>query len=217
MSENAGQFRNTVFGGFHRQDVLDYIERMTRESRLDYEHMEVSLEEERTQRCKAEDALSEVEERAERAEEAEKTLEEELSRVKVELQETAAALKKAETSNALLEAQVRELEPGAESWQRIKDTAGDIEVAAHERAQMTIQEARAQVAEIQAEGVRWVLEAQNRCENLQAELKQAIIAAEAELDLVRSSFSRAEQDMERIQTALSDLISEGDPDVFSPV
>lgn len=208
MSENAGQFRNTVFGGFHRQDVLDYIEQMTRESRLDYEHMEVSLEEERTQRCKAEDALSEAEERAERAEEAEKTLEEELSRVKAELEETTAAFKKAETSHALLEARVRELEPGAESWQRIKDTAGDIEVAAHERAQMTIQEAHAQVAEIQAEGVRWVLEAQNRCETLQAEMKQAIIAAESELDLVRSAFSRAEQDMESIQTALSNLISE---------
>ncbi len=210
MSENAGQFRNTVFGGFHRQDVLDYIERMTRESRLDYEHMEVSLEEERTQRCKAEDALFEAEERAERAEEAEKAQSEELTRIKAELEETTAALKKVEDTNALLEARIQELEPGAESWQRIKETAGDIEVAAHERAQMTIQEAKTRVAEIQAEGVRWVLEVKSRCENLQSELKQAIIAAESELDMVRSSFNRAEEDMDQIQIALADLILESE-------
>ena len=31
MNENEGQFRSAAFGGFHRQDVLDYIETMTRE------------------------------------------------------------------------------------------------------------------------------------------------------------------------------------------
>ena len=30
MNENEGQFRSAAFGGFHRQDVLDYIETMTR-------------------------------------------------------------------------------------------------------------------------------------------------------------------------------------------
>ena len=28
MNENTGQFRSAAFGGFHRQDVLDYLERM---------------------------------------------------------------------------------------------------------------------------------------------------------------------------------------------
>ena len=31
MQEKAGQFRSTPFGGFHRQDVLDYIEQLTQE------------------------------------------------------------------------------------------------------------------------------------------------------------------------------------------
>ena len=37
MQEKAGQFRSTPFGGFHRQDVLDYIEQLTQE------HQEIVL------------------------------------------------------------------------------------------------------------------------------------------------------------------------------
>lgn len=213
MNENAGQFRSAAIGGFHRQDVLDYIERMTQENREQTAAFERMLEEETAGRARAEEKLSRSEERAAQAEEAKTALEKELAQVKARLEKKTAALDEAEACIKDLRRQVSELEPGAESWQRIKDTAGDIEVAAHERAQITMQEAHVRAAEVHAEAVRWVLDIQGRCDKLQQDLRSAIIAAETELDSVRGSFSQAERDMEGFQQALSDLVTESETEI----
>ncbi|MFR1234549.1 MAG: hypothetical protein ACLSCQ_14705 [Evtepia gabavorous] len=106
---------------------------------------------------------------------------------------------------AALREKVNDLEPGAESWRRIKDTAGDIEVSAHERAQRIIQSAQDQAAEIRAEGVRWILELQARCQRLKEDLHTSLFSAETELDSVRAAFSQAQEDVEGMQGALADL------------
>ena len=170
MNENTGQFRSAAFGGFHRQDVLDYLERITRENQ--------------TQKQALEQALAESRQAQEK---------------------TAAALAEAEAQVAVLRERVNDLEPRAESWRRIKDTAGDIEVSAHERAQRIIQSAQDQAAEIRAEGVRWILELQARCQRLKEDLHTSLFSAETELDSVRAAFSQAQEDVEGMQGALADL------------
>ena len=55
MQEKAGQFRSAAFGGFHRQDVLHYIEQLTREHQANCERLERELTEERTARQQAEE------------------------------------------------------------------------------------------------------------------------------------------------------------------
>ena len=57
MQEKAGQFRSAAFGGFHRQDVLHYIEQLTREHQANCERLERGLTEERTARQQAEERL----------------------------------------------------------------------------------------------------------------------------------------------------------------
>ena len=57
MQEKAGQFRSAAFGGFHRQDVLHYIEQLTREHQANCERLERELTEERTARQQAEERL----------------------------------------------------------------------------------------------------------------------------------------------------------------
>ena len=37
MSEKTGQFRGAAFGGFHRQDVLDYLEKLSIERKEERE------------------------------------------------------------------------------------------------------------------------------------------------------------------------------------
>ena len=179
MQEKAGQFRSAAFGGFHRQDVMHYIEQLTREHQANCERLERELTEERTARQQAEERLRQAEAQAAEAEKAAASLEEKL----------------------------QDLEPVAASWQRIIDTAGGIEVAAHERAQVTLQTARAQAAEIRAEGTRWVWDIQSRCQQLQRDLHDAIVSAETELDEVRTAFHRAQAHMEGVQDALSHLVS----------
>lgn len=214
MNENAGQFRSAAIGGFHRQDVLDYFERVTREHQEEKDALQAekdaavaALEEEKASRTQAEDRLRQLEQQVQRAEAICRDLEEELARLKERLAEKEEALSRAETEAVSLRRTIGELTPDAQSWQRIKNTAGDIEVTAHERAQVTIQEAQVKAAEIRAEAVRWVLDIQSRCDRLQQDLRSSVLAAEKELDDARASFSLAESDMEGIQSALSELVA----------
>ena len=54
MNENAGQFRTAAFGGFNRQDVLDYIEKLTQENQEKTLELERALEREETVRTQRE-------------------------------------------------------------------------------------------------------------------------------------------------------------------
>ena len=130
-----------------------------------------------------------------------------MEQLRKDLAETQSALEEQTRLASDLQKQVRALEPEAKSWQRLKDTAGDIEVSAHERAQVTIQNAQSHAAEIRADSARWVLEIQARCDKLRADMRSAITSVETELDSVRDAFGRAQSDMDRIQDALSDLVA----------
>lgn len=215
MSEKAGQFRGAAFGGFHRQDVLDYLEKMARERQEEREAQETekaglmaSLEEERAARARAENRLALLENRASETTGAQKELEDVVARLKEELAEKEAQLAQAKVEAEELHRQITTLEPGAQSWKRIKDTAGDIEVAAHERAQITIQDARVRAAEIRAEVIRWVLDVQGRCDTLQQDLRTSIQGAEAQLDNIRTAFAETEHQTQGFQSALTRLVEE---------
>ena len=203
MSEQNGQFRSAAFGGFHRQDVLDYLEKLTQEK----QELEAKLAEETKGRTQAESRLSQAESDAQAAREAQETMASELEYLRGEVEARSAALSQAEEEIKVLRAQVDTLRPGAESWEHIKEQAGSIEISAHERAQITIQDAHTQAAEIQAEGAKWVLGIQRDCDRLQTDLRASIRAAEAQLDAAKASFRQAERDMEGYQSSLSKLLS----------
>lgn len=206
MQEKAGQFRSTPFGGFHRQDVLDYIEQLTQEHQETRQRLELQRDEAQAALAQAEDALGQAQRQQAAEATAQTTLEERLAQTQAELENTAAALAQVQEEKAALEEKLRALEPEAASWQRLRDTAGDIEVAAHERAQVTLQAARDQAAEIRAQGTRWAQDLQARCLGLQEDLHAAVTNAERELDGARAAFSQAEDHMAQVREALEGLI-----------
>lgn len=208
MQEKAGQFRSTPFGGFHRQDVLDYIEQLTQEHQETRQRLERQRDEAQAALAQAEDALGQAQRQQAAEATAQTTLEERLAQTQAELEDTAAALAQVREEKAALEEKLRALEPEAASWQRLRDTAGDIEVAAHERAQVTLQAARDQAAEIRAQGTRWAQDLQARCLGLQEDLHTAVTNAERELDGARAAFSQAEDHMAQVREALEGLIDE---------
>ena len=208
MQEKAGQFRSTPFGGFHRQDVLDYIEQLTQEHQETRQRLERQRDEAQAALAQAEDALGQAQRQQAAEATARTTLEERLAQTQAELENTAAALAQVREEKAALEEKLRALEPEAASWQRLRDTAGDIEVAAHERAQVTLQAARDQAAEIRAQGTRWAQDLQARCLGLQEDLHAAVTNAERELDGARAAFSQAEDHMAQVREALEGLIDE---------
>lgn len=208
MQEKAGQFRSTPFGGFHRQDVLDYIEQLTQEHQETRQRLERQRDEAQAALAQAEDALGQAQRQQAAEATAQTTLEERLAQTQAELEDTAAALAQVREEKAALEEKLRALEPEAASWQRLRDTAGDIEVAAHERAQVTLQAARDQAAEIRAQGTRCAQDLRARCLGLQEDLHTAVTNAERELDGARAAFSQAEDHMAQVREALEGLIDE---------
>ena len=194
MSEQTGQFRSAAFGGFHRQDVLDYVEGLTKEK----QNLDARLAEEKEGRSKAESLLAQAEEEAASLREAQETMAGELEYLRKELEARSEALSRAEEEVKILRGQVEALRPGAESWEHIKERAGNIAI--------TIQDAHTQAEEIQAEGVRLVKEIQAGCDRLQEDLQNSIRAAEDQLESARSAFRRAEQDMDGYQDALARLL-----------
>lgn len=204
MNEQTGQFRSAAFGGFHRQDVLDYLEKLTKEK----QEISAQLEKETEARIQAETSLAKAEEAVKGAKEAQETMNGELEYFRNELEARSAALTKAEDEIKVLRSQVETYRPGAEAWEHIKDQAGTIEVSAHERAQVTIQDAREQVSNIQAEGSKWVMDLRAESDRLQTELKTCIQDAEKQLDAAKEAFRNAERSMTGYQSSLAGLVSE---------
>ena len=87
MNENAGQFRTAAFGGFNRQDVLDYIEKLTQENQEKSLELERALEREETVRTQSEARFAEAEEQAAACEK----LSEEVEQLRKDLAETQSA------------------------------------------------------------------------------------------------------------------------------
>ena len=204
MNEQTGQFRSAAFGGFHRQDVLDYLEKLTKEK----QEISAQLEKETEARIQVETSLAQAEDAVKGAKEAQEAMNGELEYLRNELEARTAALAKAEDEIKILQTQVETYRPGAEAWEHIKEQAGTIEVSAHERAQVTIRDAREQVSSIQAEGSKWVKDLQAESDRLQTALKISIQDAEKQLDAAKEAFRNAERSMRGYQSSLAGLVSE---------
>ena len=204
MNEQTGQFRSAAFGGFHRQDVLDYLEKLTKEK----QELASRLEKETEARLQAETNLAQAEDTAKGAKEAQDAMSGEMEYLRNELEARTASLSRAEDEIKVLRSQVETYRPGAEAWEHIKDQAGTIEVSAHERAQVTIQDARAQVSNIQAEGSKWVMDLRAESERVQTTLKACIQDAEKQLDAAKEAFRNAERSMNGYHASLAGLVSE---------
>lgn len=139
------QFRNAVFGGFNRQDVLDYLETLARENAQKRQELEQSIgraEGERDELCAQKQALEEQK----RALEGEKEellrsvqrSQSELAALRTQLGEreqtarqTQQALEESRREAEALREQVARLEPDAAAYAAVKDRSAGVELEAH--------------------------------------------------------------------------------------
>ena len=133
-------FRNAVFNGFNREDVMSYI------TKISAEHKETSeaLEKERERLFDADAANERLQEERDR-------LAEELEQVQQQLleeREARQALKKAAAERDQLQGQVRDLECQAEEYRRMKEQVAQIELDAHKRAEDILAQAEREAAEL---------------------------------------------------------------------
>ena len=205
------QFRNAVFGGFNRQDVLDYLETLARENAQKRQELEQSIgraEGERDELCAQKQALEEQK----RALEGEKEellrsvqrSQSELAALRTQLGEreqtarqTQQALEESRREAEALREQVARLEPDAAAYAAVKDRSAGVELEAHRRAQGVLDQANSQARHLRQQMEQWMTRVGREYDALRTEVEATISHAADQLD-------KAGKCLEQVSALLSD-------------
>jgi len=216
------QFRTATLGGYHKQDVLNYIEMVRQEHavRLD------SVTKERDEALQDHEAL---ETRAVQAEKARRMLERKTEELGGELNTTRQTLEQTqrelaqerrlrqelERRNQDLEQRLARAEPAAEAYENVKDCTAGIELQAHHRAKLVEAAAQEQVRRTKAEMQRWIERARAEYNRQREKIEETIAVAADTLEVVRGGLDELstvfpDQDLaleallKRLQTSLEE-------------
>ena len=186
------QFRNAVFGGFNRQDVLDYLETLARENAQKRQELEQSI-------GRAEGERDELRAQKQALEEQKRALEgekEELLREQTARQ-TQQALEESRREAEALREQVARLEPDAAAYAAVKDRSAGVELEAHRRAQGVLDQANSQARHLRQQMEQWMTRVGREYDALRTEVEATISHAADQLD-------KAGKCLEQVSALLSD-------------
>lgn len=190
------QFRSSAFGGFNRQDVIEYLERSAKEHKLQLEQLqgqvESSQQESERLEAKVQELAGQHDELAARAKQAERlpALEEEVRRLR-EL--------------------VAQLEPDAAAYAAIKERAATMELEAHQRAQAIVDQAKNQAAQVTGEAKQWLNSLRREYGDLRLQVENTVAHATADLDRVRQGLGNVTLCMDRQKNAVDQFLRAADP------
>ena len=206
------QFRTAAFGGFHRQDVLDYLERSAKEQRDALRQLQDKvdqLQKEKDEACaRLEESQTRVRVLTQEQEERRRELEtERAARLAAEeragTQERRISLLEAE--GAELRGRVARLEPDAAAYAAVKERSAGIELDAHRRAQGVLNEAQDQADQLRQRMEQWLLRVSREYDQLCSQVDATVSHAAGELDKARQSLERISQTMAQQDGALDEL------------
>lgn len=213
MSNTGNRFRTVAFGGFHKQDVLDYITSFSK----DYQNQIAGLKQ-KTEQAQRENA--QLAEKAESAEAARSELVSEREWLSAELAQRTAALEQAQRELAELKqthekaaARLAELEeklPGLEedaaAYTVLKDRTATIELEAHCKAQETVEQAQAQAARIRGELENWLRRVQSGYQHLRTDVLDTVVHLHGELEQCKTVLEEAEPAFRQHDESLTELL-----------
>ena len=214
MSAAELPFHTAAFGGFQKQDVLNYIEAANQEhlerlaalkQELDEAHRaNAELEEQRLQNELLLQALSEqteqLRQQAEQTDLGTRALKEELAVAQARLTE-------AEEQLAAAQAQSARWEPAARAYESLKERTAGIELEAHHRAQAIRSQAQAQADQIRAETGQWLQSVQHSYRQVRADLASTVAGASGELERVCRALAELNDEFARQNDAFQEIIS----------
>jgi chromosome segregation ATPase len=214
------QFRNAMFGGFNRQDVLDYLTGYAEKNNEEMnslkercESIEQELErsrEENTQlRAQLEQASRERDEYKNQAEQ----LTIEIARVSTADQSKAAELEQKNAQLAQVQAELDELRalvsrisPDAEAYAAIKERTAGMELEAHRRAQSVEARARIMAGDLQRQMEQWMAKVEKQYSDLRTEVESSVERANQQILAASGSLSSINTLLEEQQSALKSVV-----------
>lgn len=209
------QFRTAAFGGFQKQDVMNYIEAAAKEHSEKVEALQKELDQLRQGREELEKRSAGEEERSAALSAENQRLTEELAARSKALEEARAEaeqkdrrLADAETVIAQLREKLRVTEPAAAAYESIKDRTAGVELEAHHRAQIIEDQAR-EKARVTAQALeQWLSKVQAGYDRLRTDLDATIAHAAGELERVNKSLCGLTTEFDEHDAVLEKLVEE---------
>ena len=213
MSNQENRFRTVAFGGFHKQDVLNYITSASK----DYQDQSVDLKKRLESALKERDELAAKYETAETArkkyaadcERYSTTLTERtdaLTRAELLLVELKNTLEEKSARLAELEEKLPRLEADAEAYAALKDHTATIELEAHRKAQEIIDQAQTQSARIRNELDSWLRRVQSTYQHLRTDMTAAVHQLSDELERGAKALNEIPETFRQHDELLSELM-----------
>ena len=224
MGNLQPQFRTTALGGFHKQDVLDYVEASGREHARQTEELKKECSEIRADRDALLDRLEQAEQERDSLNRRVEELESQLARQTAELEER---LKKAEAQSARaeqdlaaerdgraevelkaeeLEKRLKKAEPLAQAYESVKDRTAGIELEAHHRAMEVEAAAREQVRATKAQLEQWIHKTMAGYDRLRTDVDATISHAAGELERVKEQLAGVSGELEQRDAELEQML-----------
>jgi cell division septum initiation protein DivIVA len=186
-------FKGSIFGGFNRQDVMNYIEKASRESTELLQESQLKIEDLEKQLQEAQERCQSLQSELEAANAAAAQSEEALKATQVSLAETQTALENAQSLNHAEEEELRALrdtiaalQPEVEEFHTLKSGIASVELDARHRAESSVAEAKAQAGAIlrkaQADAEALLSSARAKAEKTTAEATAAATATRQKAD-----------------------------------
>lgn len=224
------QFRNAAIGGFHKQDVLDYLELIAREHQEQLQRVQQELDQAQ-QRLSDQLAKENVRDAQTVMQEQEiDRLRRASSADQDELEQTKHRADQAQEENAALRAQLAEkdaviaqlhqqidkLQPDAEAYAAVKECAAGIELDAHRRAQGILDQARKdaqqlqdqtqeQVQQRQEQVQQWLSRVSREYSDLRDQMDAAVAHAAGELEKAGQLLAQVTQGLKQQDAAMEGL------------
>ena len=188
------QFRNAAFGGFNRQDVIEYLEKTAAahaEELARLEDAEQERDELRSQLAAAREELAQTAVSCQTALSAS--------------QDQAQRLTELEQENARLRQRLAQAEQDAAAYAALKERTAGMELDAHRRAQAIVDQARAE-GQQQRRGVeQWLERLRGEYGEVCAQVNATMANATLELDRARVGLERVTQSLDSKKSALDGL------------
>ncbi len=213
------QFRNAAFGGFNKQDVLDYLELTSREHREQLQQLQQELDQTQ-QRCSgllqgqdAHDAqVKTLEQQTQRQQQAAEKVQSELEQTRQQLEQAKAEqdalrgqLAEKDALICQLQQQVAALRPDAEAYTAVKERSAGMELDAHRRAQGILDQANAEAQQIQDQVKQWLNRVEREYSDLRTQVDATVSHAAGELEKVGKTLDQITQCLAQQDTALEGL------------
>lgn len=213
------QFRNAAFGGFNKQDVLDYLELTAREHREQMQQLQDELDQAQ-QRCsgllqKQDEHDAQVKNMAREAERQQQVSAqgqadlaqalEQLEQAKRGQEALRSQLAEKDAVIRQLQEQVDKLRPDAEAYAAVKERSAGVELDAHRRAQGILDQAKAEAQQIQDQVQQWLNRVEREYSGLRTQVDATVSHAAGELEKVGCALDQITQCLAQQDTALEGL------------